>query len=159
MSEQLSIGSASGTHEAYFVEVRGVLPQPFQHPSGFVVTKDWQRFPARVIPVDPETNHATTGRIGDIPVWNLCCREADHLNLMNFEAAYTLACLLQAQTTLGCGVRCRIVETRVEYSWSAKMVGASPEISLFDLRREIKCQPFDEPQQDTPTQNSGGKNR
>ena len=147
MSEH-SIGSASGTHEAYFVEVCGVLPQPFQHPSGFVVTKDWQRFPARVVPIDHETNPIGTGRIGDIPVWNLCCHEADHLNLMNFEAAYTLACLLQSQAGIGHGVRCRLVETEVKYSWSARAVGASPEVSLFDLRREIKCQPFNEPQQE-----------
>jgi hypothetical protein len=142
MGENHIISSVSGTHVAYFVEICGVLDQPFQHPSGFVVTKDWQRFPARVVPVDRETNHGTTGRIGDVPVRNLC-HESDHLDLMNFEAAYTLACLLQAQSSLLQGVCCRIVEVKVEYSWNATEVRASPEISLSEVRREVKFKPFD----------------
>jgi hypothetical protein len=62
---------------------------------------------------------------------------------MNFEAAYTLACLLQAQSSLLQGVCCRIVEVKVEYSWNATEVRASPEISLSEVRREVKFKPFD----------------
>lgn len=144
MSES-NFGSASGTHSAYVVEVRGVLSEPFQHSSGFTITGEWRKFPAHVARCDIHPKSWHTGLIGDIPVYNLCCRQADELNLMDFNAAYTLACLLQTQAAMGQGIRCRLVEVEVIFSWSAKGVGVSPEISLFDLRREVKCVPLPPP--------------
>jgi hypothetical protein len=143
--ENRSIGAGSGKNRAYFVEVRGVLPQAFQHPNGFLVTKDWTRVPIEVKHCDIHNKNYHSGIVGDIPVRNLSALSGgveDHLNLLDFDAAYTLACLVQTQADSwkGRSLICRLVEVEVEYSWSTKIIGASKEISLFELRRDVQCE-------------------
>jgi len=140
---KVEYGSGSGTTSAYAVEVRGILPDPFEHPNGFMVTKDWRRYPVRVMHCDIHQKGFHSGIVGDIPVRNftgLSGGVEDHLNLMDFDAAYTLACLIQTQadTWSGKSVVCRLVEIEVKYSWSAKAVKVTDEISIFDLRRSLK---------------------
>lgn len=134
-------GSGSGTHLAYCVEVRSVLSSPFTFPeTDFIVTSEWRRFPARIVHCDIHPKHFHGAEVYGIPVQNYLCRQADELNLMDFDAAYTFACVLQTKASSGLNgnsLYARLVEVEVKYSWSAQATKETQTISLHELRRSV----------------------
>jgi hypothetical protein len=145
MTEEIKreYGSGSGTSFAYAIEIRGILPDPFEHPNGFLVTKDWRRIPIKINHCDLHSGDYHSGVVGNIPVRNFSSLSGgveDHLNLLDFDAAYTLACMLQVQANVlrGQSVVCRLVEVEIKYSFSAKASKVTDEICLFEQRRSLK---------------------
>jgi hypothetical protein len=133
-----SYGSGSASTTGYTVEVRSTFPTPEIHPLGFIIDGEWRRAPYRLSKCDrTDHNHYQSGKIGDIPVWNYD-HMVDHLELLNFNAAYALACQIQAQLWNGGCVECRLVTVRVKYSYEAAEESTGEPISLVDLMRSMK---------------------
>lgn len=133
-----SYGAGRGSARGYAVEIRTTYTEAQLHQSGFLVEREWKRFPVQIVRCDRnDHNNFQSGKIGEIPVYNYC-HELDNLNLMNFEAAYALAVQLQTGGLHSICLETRLVEVEVKYSYGATAVAIGQPLSLNKLHGEYR---------------------